>query len=88
MTILDVGKRKLDTELLLRQGIGNLYTKHYKMTEKYKNHIDVRPLKQFAYEKLPESPLKEILLIEDDILDIDAFLARLPIWLRLSKLLT
>jgi hypothetical protein len=46
--------------------------------------IDIRPLKEFARKKMPLSPLREVLLIEEDVIDANAFLAKLPLWLRLS----
>jgi len=50
-------------------------------------HINMRPLKQFAYENLPKSPLRKVLLIEADVLDVHTFLARLPLWLNLLRTL-
>lgn len=48
--------------------------------------VDVRALKSFAFEKLPKGwPLREILLSDEDELDVNVFLARLPLWLRLSR---
>ena len=48
--------------------------------------VNLRPLKTFALEKLPDSSLRDILVAEaHDELDVAAFLARLPIYLRLSK---
>ena len=51
------------------------------------SHIDMKPLKQFAYEKLPNCSLRNVLLIEADVLDTHTFLARLPIWLKLIRIL-
>lgn len=45
----------------------------------------MKPAKIFAAERLPECPLKELLLLEDDKVDVHTFLARLPLWLRLTK---
>lgn len=51
--------------------------------------VDIRKLKSFAYGKLPRNlPIREILLLEEDELDVQVFLARLSIWLQLSKLKT
>ena len=48
--------------------------------------VDMRALKSFAIQKLPkEWPLREILLSDEDELEITVFLARLPLWLRLSR---
>jgi len=60
---------------------------HIKTARKPTIYINMKPLKQFAYEKLPECALKKILLIEHDFLDVDIFLARLPLWLNLIKIL-
>jgi hypothetical protein len=52
-----------------------------------KHNVNIKRLKKFALEELPNSPLREILLAEgSDEVDILTFLARLPIWLRLAKL--
>lgn len=48
-------------------------------------YIDIKPLKQFAFDKLSDSPLKEILLLEDDRIGIHSFLLKLPIWLQLIR---
>jgi hypothetical protein len=48
--------------------------------------ICVKPLKNFAFEKLPAaSPLLSILLLEEDELPVLKFLDRLPIWLQLIR---
>jgi len=52
-----------------------------------RHHINMKPVKRFAAERLPESPLKEILFLEDDTLDAYTFLARLPVWLKLINIL-
>jgi len=49
------------------------------------NHVNMKPLKQFAAEKLSASPLKEVLLLEDDRLDVRSFLVKLPTWLQLAR---
>jgi hypothetical protein len=48
-------------------------------------NINMKPLKQFAAEKLSTSPLKEVLLLEDDRLDVHSFLVKLPTWLQLAR---
>lgn len=51
-----------------------------------KTKINIRRLKDFAFTQLPKDwPLREILLSEEDELAIQIFLARLPVWLRLSR---
>ena len=51
-----------------------------------KNKINIRRLKNFAFEKLPRNwALREILLSEKDELDSQTFIARLPIWLKLCR---
>jgi hypothetical protein len=55
--------------------------------EMSKTKISIRKLKDFAFAQLPKDwPLREILLSEEDELDIYVFLARLPVWLKLSKI--
>ena len=48
--------------------------------------IDMRPVKRFAHNRLPGSPIREVLLVEEDKLDADTFLARLPVWLNLINM--
>lgn len=49
--------------------------------------VDIRKLKEFAFNELTmKCSLKEILLSESDELEVQTFLARLPIWLRLGRL--
>jgi hypothetical protein len=48
--------------------------------------INIRTLKQFAYELLPkESPLRDLLLTEKDELPADEFIIKLEIWLKLLR---
>ena len=50
--------------------------------------IKINALKEFASQRLPRNaPLREVLLSEEDELEVDVFLARLPIWLKLSNFL-
>jgi len=55
------------------------------MSEKRKI-INIKPLKIFALNKLPNCSLKYLLLIEDEKLDVQTFLARMPVWLRLLRI--
>lgn len=50
-----------------------------------KAKINIRRLKDFAFTKLPKDwILREIILSEEENeLDIDVFLIRLPVWLKL-----
>ena len=52
-----------------------------------RHYVDMKEVKRFAAKSLPECPLKEILLLEDDMLDAHIFLARLPVWLKLINIL-
>jgi hypothetical protein len=48
--------------------------------------VDLRPLKVFALEKLPDSSLRDVILSElREEVDVAAFLTVLPIYLRLSR---
>jgi hypothetical protein len=48
--------------------------------------IDIRPLKAFVSEKFPkDSPLREALLAERDVLDAQEFLAKMETWLNLLR---
>jgi len=50
--------------------------------------INMKKLKEFAYQRLPRNnPLREVIISEDDELDPNVFLARLSVWLKLSKFL-
>lgn len=52
-----------------------------------KKDVDIRQLKAFAVRELPSDwVLREILLAENDAIELADFLARLPIYLRLSSL--
>jgi hypothetical protein len=51
-----------------------------------KSTVNVKPLKNFALEKLPAtSPLLSVLLLEEDELPVLKFLDRLSIWLQLIR---
>jgi len=53
---------------------------------KRRNCVDIRKLKSFALEELPRSwTLRYILLSEKDILDVNEFLAKTEIWLKILK---
>lgn len=48
--------------------------------------IDIRPLKAFVSEKFPkDSPLREALLAERDVLHAHEFLAKMETWLNLLR---
>jgi hypothetical protein len=48
--------------------------------------VDITNLKNFASTLPIGLPLREILVLEDNELRLNVFLARLPIWLKLSRL--
>ena len=49
--------------------------------------VNISTLKSLVVENCPpESPLRLVLVDESDVLSAEAFLAKLPIWLKLSKL--
>jgi hypothetical protein len=51
--------------------------------------VDISKLKAFVDDNFPpRSPLQVIFADEDDLLSVEAFLAKLPIWLKLTKLST
>lgn len=51
-----------------------------------KTKVDVRRLKNFAFQKLPkDSELRDILLTERDLLNINEFLVKIEIWLKLLR---
>jgi len=52
-----------------------------------KKRVNISKLKNFAISKLPfGSPLREVLVSEDRELDVNTFLARLPLYLKLNRL--
>ena len=54
-----------------------------------RNNINIKSLKEFAVKELPvDSPLREVLISEPDIVEVNEFLAKLPIYLRLVSLKT
>jgi hypothetical protein len=55
------------------------------MNVKNSEHVDIKPLKQFAAEKLPETPLRGILLLEDDKMDVHSFVVKVQTWLQLLR---
>lgn len=51
-----------------------------------RNKIDIGSLKDFVVRRLPRNwILREILLAENEEVDIATFLARMPIWLQLTR---
>ena len=49
--------------------------------------VDIRGLKLWAADVLPRaSNLKAVLFIEEDVMSVDAYLAKVPIWLKLLDL--
>jgi len=49
--------------------------------------IDIKKLKHFAYCSVPGSrPLYQIMLLEEDTMEIEVFLSRLPLWLKLIRM--
>lgn len=54
--------------------------------ENRKSRVNIKSLKLFAYEKLPEgSPLREVLLVENDEITVEEFLIKMDLWLKLSR---
>ena len=50
-------------------------------------NINIKSIKEFAVKELPVgSPLREVLISEPDIVEVNEFLARLPVYLRLVSL--
>lgn len=48
--------------------------------------LDLVALKRYALEKLhPASPLRELLLSEKDRLNVEEFMAKMDLWLRLMR---
>ena len=48
--------------------------------------VDIRPLKQFAASKLPsDHSLRTVLLVEEDTLPAEEFLAKVKMWVKLAN---
>ncbi len=56
-------------------------------TDSYKlRTVDMSKLKAFVENNFPQgSPLQVVFIGEDDLLSAEAFLAKLPIWLKLIR---
>lgn len=51
-----------------------------------KTKINIRRLKVFAFNNLPkDEALRECLLAERDLLDVNEFLAKMEIWVKLLR---
>jgi hypothetical protein len=51
--------------------------------------VNISTLKQFVAKNYPiGSPLQVVLVGEDDVLSVEAFLAKTPIWLKLSHFMS
>jgi len=62
---------------LLSRGIGKMP----------KTKVNIQKLKNFAFTQLPKGwVLREILLAETEELEVFTFMARLSVWLKLSRL--
>ncbi len=49
--------------------------------------VDIARLKVFAVEGLPkDSKLRELILTEKDMLNVEEFLAKMDVWLKLVKM--
>jgi len=49
-------------------------------------YIDLRRLKEFALEKLPDSStLRHVLVAEKDSLDVGEFFAKIDVWLKILR---
>jgi hypothetical protein len=52
-----------------------------------KGRVNISRLRKFAIEELPRNwVLREVLIAEDEEVELSVFLARVPLWLRLSTL--
>jgi len=47
--------------------------------------VNIKPLKAFALEKLPDCALKDLLLADQDFLNVHEFLVKTQIYLRLLR---
>lgn len=50
------------------------------------HNVNIRQLKRFALEKLPQdSPLRVVLLSERDVLENRVFVAKMEVWISLLR---
>ena len=62
-------------------------SKHNKRIPANSRVVDISSLKTFVEANFPpESPLRIVFADEEDLLSAEAFLAKLPIWLKLTHL--
>jgi hypothetical protein len=55
-------------------------------SEARKKQINISSLKSFVAQNYPAgSPLQIVLVDEENVLSLEAFLAKLPVWLKLSN---
>lgn len=47
--------------------------------------VDIRTLKEFAFQRLPDCALRDVLLAEQDFLNVDEFLTKMEIYLKLLR---
>jgi len=52
----------------------------------HKGKINVKPLKEFVFAKYPkDSAIYDVIVTEQDFLDKSEFLAKVGVWLKLSR---
>jgi hypothetical protein len=52
-----------------------------------RSKVNIQKLREFAFNEIPKDwALREILLAEAEEIDVVVFLARIPIWLRLTAI--
>jgi hypothetical protein len=47
--------------------------------------VDISPLKQFAAEKLPDSPLRDLILQEKNTMPPEEYVIKVDVWLKLLR---
>jgi hypothetical protein len=63
--------------------VANLNCHHQELAQ-----VNIRRLKEFALSDIPkDNPLQQIILSEKNLLDPIEFLAKVDVWLKLSRLI-
>lgn len=56
-----------------------------KTRERMSREVDISSLKQFAAEKLPDSPLRDLILLEKDKMAPEEYVIKVDVWLKLLR---
>jgi hypothetical protein len=49
--------------------------------------VDIRPIKLFVAQLPHDCTLRTVILLNEDMMEVSHFLAQLPLWLKLARLI-